>query len=585
MSMKRKVTIGMIALLTNMILYTGCSNSNVSLSNSSPTLPEVNETSIAAAIEQSAMEDGGYRFANAEFESQFSVYATYYIRMAKEYAGWSQSPISPETKSEIEEKFLNASDMDLTDIFCAISLLGSNENLLAKTKENISSYLDSLYDKDLKCYTLFYNGEGNEYIFNIYANYLVDFISSSLNIEMKPIDDWLEKAIEEVFVSDEIIADNSSAYSMFFELAKNHNIEVPETSITAIIQMFENTLDNMDELDNQNIYVPVFLMDYLDFSRFAGYDSSKNYDKVIRVLCDENGVKKDAFVEYDAYGLYATIRALKLANYNFESCVHFREVFNEFDSFLLSEDSYMSPGYVESNFVDTYYVDALIHDLGIDSSNTISQYCIENKPAILESDVLNIYYFLELLQRNDLLELVDAERDEIIQKLSSSIQVLASDPSSINANLPKINGCIKGLKILNENPQFSEEYYDAIVKNFSVSSDQQQKAYDLAGLIEFICLVSPDNIDDSKEYCHQLETTLIQLSSEDVSNKIMLQKMALNVFELSNYVVTSEFNQIVVNTLSQSQDESGLFKGGDSNDDLVSFRSTYDAVVLCESIN
>lgn len=39
--------------------------------------------------------------------------------------------------------------------------------------------------------------------------------------------------------------------------------------------MFENTLDNMDELDNQNIYVPVFLMDYLDFSRFAGYDSSK----------------------------------------------------------------------------------------------------------------------------------------------------------------------------------------------------------------------------------------------------------------------------------------------------------------------
>lgn len=58
-------------------------------------------------------------------------------------------------------------------------------------------------------------------------------------------------------------------------MAKNHNIEVPETSITAIIQMFENTLDNMDELDNQNIYVPVFLMDYLDFSRFAGYDSSK----------------------------------------------------------------------------------------------------------------------------------------------------------------------------------------------------------------------------------------------------------------------------------------------------------------------
>lgn len=40
----------------------------------------------------------------------------------------------------------------------------------------------------------------------------------------------------------------------------------------------------------------------------------------------------------------------EFANYNFESCVHFREVFNEFDSFLLSEDSYMSPGYVEFKF-------------------------------------------------------------------------------------------------------------------------------------------------------------------------------------------------------------------------------------------
>lgn len=105
MSMKRKVTIGMIALLTNMILYTGCSNSNVSLSNSSPTLPEVNETSIAAAIEQSAMEDGGYRFANAEFESQFSVYATYYIRMAKEYAGWSQSQYLQKPKVKLKKSF------------------------------------------------------------------------------------------------------------------------------------------------------------------------------------------------------------------------------------------------------------------------------------------------------------------------------------------------------------------------------------------------------------------------------------------------------------------------------------------------
>ncbi len=582
--MRKKVTMMLIVLLSNMLLGVGCSNSNASISNSSPVLPEVNETFITEAIEQSAMEDGGYRFANAEFESQFSVYATYYIRMAKEYAGWSQVSMSLETKSEIEEKFLNSSDMNLTDVFCAISLLGNNENLSAETKKRILHYLDSFYDKELKCYTLFYNGDGDDYMFNIYTNYLVDFIASSLIIEINSIDDWLKRAVQEVFVSDEIIAKNSSAYSMFFELAKTHNIEVPETSIVTIIQMFEDTLEDEDELENEDIYVPVFLMDYLDFARVAGYDNSKNYEKIIRVLCDEKGIKADTFIKYDAYGLYATTRALKLANYDFEECIHFRDVFSEFDSFLLSEDSYMSPGYVESNFVDTYYVDALIHELGIESSNAISEYCMENKNQILESDVLNIYYYLELLKRNNLLKIVDSEREEIIQKLFSSLEVLVPDPSVINANLPKVNGCIKGLRILDENPQISEEYYDYIVKNFSASSNKQQMSYDLSGLIEFICLLSPDKTNDLQKYCRQIETMLIQLASKEVSNKIMLYNMALNVFELSNYTVTSEFKQIVIRTLSQSQDESGLFKGGDSNDDFVSFRSTYYAVILCENI-
>lgn len=55
--------------------------------------------------------------------------------MAKEYAGWSQSPISPETKSEIEEKFLNASDMDLTDIFALFLYWEVMKTCLQKQKK------------------------------------------------------------------------------------------------------------------------------------------------------------------------------------------------------------------------------------------------------------------------------------------------------------------------------------------------------------------------------------------------------------------------------------------------------------------
>lgn len=584
---RKNITIGVLILFFNMLLCIGCSNSNIETSSVSTDLPEINKTAIATAIKQSAMEDGGYRFANAEFKSQFSVYATYYIRMAKEYAGWSHPPISQETKSEIEETFLNSSDMDLTDVFCAVSLLGNSPNLSDETKERISSYMDSFYDSDLKCYALFYNGKSNEYTFNIYANYLAYHIARSLNIEIKPIDDWLKRAVQEIFVSSNIITDNSSAYSMFFELAKEYNIEVPETSIAAIIQMFEDTLNDAEKLEKV-IYVPVFLMDYLDFARFAGYDSSKNYEKIILVLCDENGVKEDAFFQYDSYGLYATIYALKLANYDFETCIHFRNVFDEFDSFLLSEDLYLSPRYANSDLGNTYYADALIHKLGIES-NTISKYCIENKEQILDGNVFyvgNIYRYLELLQRNNLLDIVDKEREEIIQKFSSGIEVFG-DVSANNVNLLDINSCIKGLRILGENPQISGEYYDNVIKNFSTSSNSsniQQEAYDLAKLIEFICLVSPDKTNDLQEYCRRLEMMIIQLSSREVSYKIMLQNMALSVFEQSNYTVTSEFKQVVIRTLSRSQDESGLFKGGDSNDDIVNFNNTYDAIVLYESI-
>ena len=91
---RKNITIGVLILFFNMLLCIGCSKSNIATSNVSTDLPEINKTAIATAIKQSAMEDGGYRFANAEFKSQFSVYATYYIRMAKEYAGWSQPSIS-----------------------------------------------------------------------------------------------------------------------------------------------------------------------------------------------------------------------------------------------------------------------------------------------------------------------------------------------------------------------------------------------------------------------------------------------------------------------------------------------------------
>lgn len=580
--MKKQIAIGII-ILSLIVSCVACHRSDT-LGNGSEiktVLPTINETEIIQVIEQSSMPDGGYRFANAEYETQFSVYATYYIRKAKESAGLSQVPITMENKDKIIERFLNVDKLDLTDIFCAISLLEDNDELSSETKKNISSYFNTLYNDDLNCYVI-HNSNAS----NVYANYLVYTIAKLLNIEINPIINWLEKTIEDTFGGENITEEKSSTYVMLLELAESCHLEIPQHCVTSIIEMFEKSLDDLQAVERKKgIYIPVYLMDYLDFSRLLNIDSSAYWKKIIQYLCDESGVKENTFTQYDVFGLYATTHTLELAQYDFKNYIDFNNVFNEFDAFMLNDDLYLAPGYAESNFLDTYYVDALIHTLDINSSNNISEYCKVNKSQILESGVLNIYYYLELLQRNNLLEIIKDERKDIITKFLSTINDLTKDTENINYNISAINASINGLNILGESWEISDEYFNTAINKFVESESIQQEVYDLSKFVEFICLTSPTKEEILEKYCRQLEDALIRLSTSNVSYKIMLQSMALNAFKKSNYVVKQDIKEAIKNTLNQAQDKNGLFKGGDSNEDVVSFRNIYDAVVLYEEIN
>ncbi|MFV0504140.1 MAG: hypothetical protein ACK5LT_09275 [Lachnospirales bacterium] len=290
-------------------------------------------------------------------------------------------------------------------------------------------------------------------------------------------------------------------------------------------------------------------------------------------------------MENDVYGLYATNRTLNYTEYKFQDNAKFNEVFKEFDSFMLREDLYISPAYAESNLVDTYYADALLNTLNIKSNSDIGKYCLVNKNNILESDPLNIYYYLQLLQRNDLLRILETEEKKIAKKLQSTLQILINDKENTNINLPEINGCIKSLKILKENIKISNDAFKDILKNFSRNSNLQQEVYDLNKLVEFIFLVSPNNKNTLQEHCKQLEKQLLKLSASNASNKIMLQSMSLDIFKNTNYNISTELQLIVIKTLIQAQDCSGLFKGGDSNEDIINFRNTYDAIILLENLD
>lgn len=581
-TMKERIAIR-IMILFLIVSCVACRSSGI-LDNESEIitkLPTINKKAIMQAIEQSSMPDGGYRFANAEYETQFSVYATYYIRKAKESAGISQVPIATENKDKIIEKFLNAERLDLTDIFCAVSLLEDNDELSSETKKNISSYFNTLYNDDLKCYVLHDSSTSN-----VYANYSVYMIAKLLSIEINPIINWLEKAVEDTFKAENISKEHSSTYILLLELAESHDLELPQHCITSVIEMFEKSLDDLQTVEKETgIYIPVYLMDYLDFSRILNIDSSAHWEKIIQYLCDENGVKENTFMQYDVIGLYATVRALELAQYDFKNHLDFKNVFDKFDDFMLNDDLYLGPGYTESNVMDTYYVDALIRTLKISSSNNIGEYCKENKDQILEMRVSDIYYYLELLKKNNLLEIIKDDRQDIVTKFLSTINDLTKDAENINYNISAINASINGLNILGESWKISDEYFNTAINEFVKSESIQQEVYDLAKLVEFICLTSPTKEEILQKYCQQLEDALIHLSVSDVSNKIMLQSMALDILEKSNYPIIQDVEEVIKDTLNQTQDNSGLFKGGDSNEDVVSFRNTYDAVMLYKEIS
>lgn len=349
--------------------------------------------------------------------------------------------------------------------------------------------------------------------------------------------------------------------------------------------MFEKSLNDLSGLSNSDdIYLPVFLMDYLEFSALTGTDTSDYCDSVLESLLDDDGIKRGVIDKYDAYGLYAATYALKLAKCDFDTYTNLGHIFDIYDSFLLSDGSFVAPGYVESNFVDTYYADALIHLLDIQSENDIRQYCEENKETILGSGVVNIYYYLDLLQRNDLLEIVNDEKNEIIDFLLDRLDSLLSDGVFSTKQWFDLSAVLKSLNLLEVGWELSEKQKDQIINNFNENDNQQLLVYDLGKFIDVLTLVCPEQHDMIQEYCRKLEKGLIAISDQEVSFKIMLESKALAVFSQSDYTLADETWQVIKETINKSQDDSGLYKGGDSIEDSVSFNNTYDAILLYEAV-
>ena len=586
---RRKEILAIIIIGILFMFFVGCGTKKELSRNQNDTVtsnsPLINTSGIVEQIERSSMPDSGYRFANAAYASQISPYATYYIREAKKLAGNVPEKETIAMEPVFLDKLETETAMDLTDLYCMVMLIDDLNKVSIPMKENISRNLDSLYNEKIGCYSLPASNQIDIYATNVYPTFLVETIASKLDIETRPVKAWLGEAASELLQPENITRENSSTYEMLFKLLQLHQMEISKEASALVIKMFEDDLQNLTALKEANqVYLPVYLMDYLETCVILDIDSSSYHNQIIQSICDENGMIAGVIQDYDALGLYAAVRTLSLSNYDFKKHQNINKVFDVYNTFLLDNSAYLAPGHVESDFVDTYYVDAIIHMLELEHPSDISVYCREKKDEILKSDLISISYFIALLQRNNLLNILDDRKPEIVDGLNSSLENILASEGTTAEKLPYVNAIIDALEILGQEWSISETQAEEMIGNYTEAEDIQQDTINLIELTKFTNAVGGGS-KDSKKYCKKIVDNIQSLKNLEVSNQMLILSKACVIFEDCNYTIPDSVIQIVTNTLNQAQDSSGLFKGGDTKEDIVSFRSTYDALLLQQLIS
>ncbi len=580
---KKVLLITVVLFLIFAIAFTGCTHRNEEYLSC-----QYDTQAIIAAIKQSNMPDHGFRFATAEYKNNKSAYATFYITSAKNIVNQTEkvTRITQEELLDLLDTVLSASPIDLTDIYCTISLLEDKNSISAFQKKTIENYLQSLYLTEMGCYSMPNIPDNGKKELYIYPTFLVHEVASSLGIKLNPVEVYLQDVSRDLFETNTLNRSNSSSYSLLLQLLKEYKINIPTRYLDAVISMFERDFDSINHLVNmEDIYFPVYCLDYKEISFLSGYDSPYYNQIIIDCLCDGNGIKSGTIYPYDSYGLYAVARTLELANLEFGTQSTFDAIFDDFDTFYLGEGIYITPGQTTSNFVDTYYTDLIIDYLNIDIENELAIYCNINQKEIIESGVVNTCYFLELLQRNDLLNTTITDKEELATQFETVLAQLLAEPTIDQRNLPSINAAIKSIEILRGYCNIDDSATQKIISSFTNHTNPQQAVYDLCELVDFLLSVHSDDHELLSQYCLEIEEKLTNLSSSIYSNKLMLFYKAFDLFDKCDYKVSSTLINETSSLLFYSLSNYGLYKGGDSDEDVESFRNTYYGIVLTDIIN
>ncbi|MDF2802890.1 MAG: hypothetical protein K0S61_2793 [Anaerocolumna sp.] len=538
---------------------------------------KINIDEVVSQINMSKTNDNGYRFCNLEFLNKSDPYSTYYINSIKRL--YNNNDINSQSIKNYFINKLEDSTLDnLVDVYYSVLLINDEKAISKLTKDKIQQYLNSLYNEN-GYYSIQPNVEHSVLDAMLSTHYVI-ITSRSLNIENKNIDKWLNEVEIALLADENMIPQNSGLYLLYYKILESLNKEIPEN-------MFQNFINKLNEyiLDNKiDVYTPDFYSDFIYLSEQFSHDYNHVKKEILNSVIKDSVLDKDNINIYDSYSIYETLGVLTSLNYDVGNL--FEESIDYFNKFELYGSLYITPGEVEGNFLDTYYVIRVMELIGVDNDFDTCSYIETMKNEILQGDPVQVDLFIQYLSDSGNLSILDDIKMDLIDYIRTVINHVLETEYEWAYKIKYLNAAINSISILTKeeiDESTKKEIID-IIKEEKLSSDVIQNITENCELYELMYNLKFNNKSKDK-VLGEIDKNIVKISKIEMTGKVSLLEKVYKVYGISGEEKPTSLKNLAIDVLELSIHESGLFKGGDSNADIISFQYIHDSLQLISSIN
>ena len=503
-------------------------------------------------------------------------YATYYILSSKSIMGME---VSEEVQC-VAEVFLNrletSDEYALMDIYYTL-LLCDDIKISDNIKGKISRYVDSL-KTSYGYYVINESYNVKNSIDALLPTYMAVEILKKIDEPLNGMDTWLDEIETDIIANYKNNIEYIGIYKKYIDimsfLGKQPNNELNPAIIFSDYQ--EYILNNKTEISS---FSPIVLAALLkDFLMIAESLSDKTYifQDIITDLFFVNGrIKPEIVNNYDAFSYNSVLECASKVGIN---CSQFNNEIENFNKFQLHDYTYLLPGYIESDLHSTLNVTNIINTLDLDISNNVIEYMESIKTEVLLGNIFEVYLYLHIIENINGQSLIKDIKSELYNECYNAFNSYMIEGEIINPDIIKLYA--ETLDILNDG-FFDEEIKDRILSSLKTVSEIGNiipDTYNNSIILDVINIIGYEGTYKNK-VISELEEGLSEIIETPMSSKVLLLSQVIeSIYESGQNV--QQYKEDTLELICLSQHPSGLFKTGNTSDDVASFDSTAKALVL-----